>query len=310
MIGLAERGVLGLARVLDAGERADVVDAPGLELEEDGGLARDHPVHDAAQVRAPLVVVGIRQQHHLLPRLPLLEAIGAGAHRMAVLGRLPQGPRLRERLQQVLGQDVGAPCLHRPRVGLVVVHVHRVRVGRVHALHEQEALLERGRRLRIDHRLVGEHHVLGGERVAVVPLDVPPQLEREVQAVLAVGPRLGHRRGHVEVLVQLHEAVVDQPAHLVGGLVRGEARDQPPDVPDGGLDEGVPVGGRAGAVLLGAALERPVAGGQQPQSGEAGQKHARARATARHGGPATSGARAWPGSPGRPATRARERWPA
>src|SRR6185436_7080034 len=135
------------------------------------------------------------------------------------------------------------------------------------------------------HRLVGEHHVVRVERIAVVPLDVPAQPEREVEAILAVGPGLRHRRDHVEVLVELHQPVVDHPPHLVGGLVGGEARDQPPDVADGGLDEGVAVGGRARARLVGAALDLAVAGRQQPQPGDPGQDSTSAHATARHGGP-------------------------
>ena len=89
VIGLAKGGILGLARVLDAGERARVVHPVGLELEKDGGLARDDAVDDAAQVRTALVVIRARDQHHLLPRLPLLEAIGTGADRMAYSGATP-----------------------------------------------------------------------------------------------------------------------------------------------------------------------------------------------------------------------------
>jgi hypothetical protein len=79
VVRLPECGVLGLPRVLDAGEAARVVDALGLQLEKDGGLARNDTVDDTAQVRPALEVVRVGDQHHLLARLPLLETVGAGA---------------------------------------------------------------------------------------------------------------------------------------------------------------------------------------------------------------------------------------
>src|SRR5258705_5901184 len=139
--------------------------------------------------------------------------------------------------------------------------------------------------LRIHHGLVGEVDVLGGERLAVVPLYVFPQLEGQGEAVLAELPGFGHRGHPVQVLVRLHQPVVDQARHLVRGGVRGDVRNEPGDVADGGLHEGVAIGGLfVGGWLVGGHGDPAPAGSgrEKTREGEASKGEQRDETSAAH----------------------------
>jgi hypothetical protein len=243
---LAEGGVLGLPRVLDGGQRGQVHPL-GLELEKDRPLVRDHAVDHAPQIRAALVVLVVRDEHDLLAALPLLKSVRSRSDRPAVLRRFLELAVRDVLLEQVLGQHPHGPALHGLGQGALVPDAERVGIDDLGALDSQEVLLVGRRRLRIDHRLIGEQHVLGRERVTVVPLDIPLQLPRQLEAVRAELPRLRHGADVVQILVGLDEAVVDHIAHFVRCAVARDIGNEPGDVADGGLDERVAVGRSAGS---------------------------------------------------------------
>src|SRR2546427_2324828 len=124
---------------------------------------------------------------------------------------------------------------------MLVADVHRVWIRRDDRLDRLEVAAVGGRGLGIDHRLVGEDDVRGGERLIVVPSHVGAQLEREIETIAAVLPGLGQLADEVEVLVVLDEAVVDQRADLERGPVAEHVRDQARDVALQRLDVGVAV---------------------------------------------------------------------
>src|SRR3989442_7559040 len=114
--------------------------------------------------------------------------------------------------------------------------------------------------------------MVGGEGVTVVPLDVRAELERQVQAVAAEPPGFRHLADDVEIAVPRDEPRVDEAAHLVGGAVAGDVRDQAGDVAEQRLHQRVAVGGReillAGAVVDGATHFAAAAGEETAQQEE------------------------------------------
>ena len=292
VVRLAERRVLGLPLELERREPGRV-HALGLQLEEDGRLARNDAVHDPPEVRASLEVVGVGDEHHLLARLPFAEPVRAGADRVGpVLRRLAKPALAHVRLEQVPGQHPEAPALEGLRVGLLVADPQRIRIRRRDLGDRLEVLAIRRRRLRVDHRLVGEDHVRRGEGPAVVPAHVPAQVEGEIEAILAERPRLGELADDVEVLVAGDEPAVEHRADLERGAVAQHVRDQARDVPRQRLDEGVTVGGLlagAGAPLLDRAVgltaaRRESEGGRERQRDD-GERQLHAQ-------------RVWPGGAG------------
>src|SRR5712691_8865204 len=260
VVGLAERREVGLALELQRGEpgRARRIDALGLQLEEDGRLARDDPVDDARKVGPPLEVVGVRDEHHLLAGLPLAKAVRARADRVrSVLRGLAQPPVSHVALQQVAWQDPCGPALERLGVRLLVTHIERERVHRLDRVDRAEVLAVGGRCLGVDHRLVREDDVIGGEGASVVPSNVSAQPKGEIETVPAEVPGLGQLADDVEVLVPGDETAVDQRPDLerrgVGQHVRNQAR----DVTGQRVDEGVPVY-RLARRLTGHAIHRAV----------------------------------------------------
>ena len=295
VVVLLEGRVVGLARVLD-GREIRHVHALGLELEKDGGLARDDPVHDAADIRAPLdVVVLVGHEHDLLAALPLLELVRPRAHGIRrVLGRFPELAFLGVLGEEVLGQHGRAPASESLGIGLRVDDPHRVRIQHLDVPHQLEVVPVRRGSLRIHHGLVGEMDVLGGERLAVVPLHVFPQLEGQAEAVLAELPGLGHGGHPVQVLVGLHQPVVDQTGHRVGGRVRGDVGNEPGDIADGSLHEGVAVGGllvRGGLVGGHGDPASAVSDREETHEGEQSEGEQRDDASAAHVTSSPGGAR-------------------
>src|SRR5580765_8457319 len=274
VVRLAKGRIFGLPLELERGELG-AVHTLGLELQEGRRRARDDAIDDARDVRLTVEVVRIGDQDDLFARLPLLEQIGPGSDRLGpVLRRLAQLALAGVRLQQVLGQHPDAPALQRLGVGMLVADLYGVRVHRVHRLDGLEVAAVRGRRLRIDHRLVREDDVGGGERLVIVPLDVAPKLERQIEAVAAVLPGLGQLADEIQILVVLDEAVVHHPRDLERRPVGEHVRDQAGDVPLQRLDVGIAVGrlarsrrrrGLHGVVRLASAA------GQRDQQEQAGK---------------------------------------
>src|SRR3989449_9404356 len=83
-----------------------------LQLEEDRRLAGNDPIDHARDVRLPLEVAGVRDEHDLLPGLPLLEPVRTRAHRVRpVLRRLAEATLTHVGLEHVLRQHPDAPAL-------------------------------------------------------------------------------------------------------------------------------------------------------------------------------------------------------
>jgi hypothetical protein len=66
--------------------------------------------------------------------------------------------------------------------------------------------------------LEAEHHVVGGERRAVVELHAGPQLEAPGRRI-HLGPRLGERRDERQLLVAHHQELVDLRVDVVGEVL-------------------------------------------------------------------------------------------
>ena len=145
---------------------------PALELEP----VEERPVR--------LVVVRVQLGPDRVSRLEVDDPIGPGADRLEVRRRLT---RLRplERLEDVLRDDAERPAegLEPGGVGRLVDDLERVGVELVDA---RDVLVgPRGdrRRRRVGRILPGEHEVVRGEGLPVVPLHVPLDLPRDRQPV-------------------------------------------------------------------------------------------------------------------------------
>ena len=184
------------------------------------------------------VVVRVDDARHHVARLEVLEHVGAGADRLEVGRRVA---RLGAHVVgvQVLGNDhaLGADEGERPeRRRLVEQHLDRVVVD----LLDLDVLVGGAggrRRRRIARVFPVEDDVVGGERLAVVPLHALLQLPGHrlavgrQGAVLAAGNRLGQHRLQVAVGVPVGQRLVEEArAVLVLGAdreVRIEQRRRP-----------------------------------------------------------------------------------
>ena len=232
MVHPLELGVLGLAAVLD-GIEAHAVQVAGLELHKHGGRVRFHQIDVAVEIGAALKIVGVVGQDDLLPGPPLLEDIRAGAHRAPRQGRLGEV----DARQQVPGQNVQAPGTQGRGEGLGIGDPEGMVVRRLGLLHLEIVPGIGGGGLGVHHHLVGEQHVLGRERGAVLPLDPFTEMEGNGEPVRRDVPAFGQVPHQVEVAVILHQAVVDQGVDVGRGGVGGQGRQQGAGVPDGGVDE-------------------------------------------------------------------------
>ena len=211
-------------------------------------LEQDHAVGDDAedqpvQSRSAAVVLLVGFHDDAIAAPPLDELEGPGPHRLAVeLGRV----QIRA-LEQMLGHDAGARVdedrqerarrIAQPKAhGVIVDHLDRsygqilgalgILLGRQLGKPDQRVEVRAVRRghLRIEDRVERERDVARRERLAVVPRHPFLQLERIGEAVLRRLPRLRQQRAHVELLVQLDEAVEHGPLDGVGHAVGGDHR--------------------------------------------------------------------------------------
>ena len=208
------------------------VDVPGLEPGEQHGEIRDVLEDQAVEVRADPMIPWVRLERDVVAGLALHElerprADGFGVERVSV--------QVRGGAEDVLGHDVRiAPQRDHGRVRLRKRQFHGVGVGR---LERRDPVIPRPRRrveLGVHDGAVGERHVGGGERRAVVPGRAPARLDSVLQAVLG-DPAVLHGRdlgGQVgdELPLCVHppqgieDAHVDAPVHFDVSLERVEHR--------------------------------------------------------------------------------------
>ena len=196
---LENRDVLVLPQIRDGGGwqsvDADVVDLASFEREHARGRVGNELRHHAVEVGLVLhVVIRIALHDDVAAARPLFEDERAGADRVPVVALvLARVAALVDvlRVNPLVHQRPREECRER------VFHSHDQRglVGRLDLVDGREA----GRCDRIvlhvdlDQRPA---HVLGGQRSAVVPLDVPADLERVGHAVRRHVPRLREVAGH------------------------------------------------------------------------------------------------------------------
>jgi hypothetical protein len=209
---------LALQRVeLGRGEPVDHVDLTLLE-----GVHRGLDVLEDQQLQlvdlrgaAPVTLVGLELQ--VLVLLVLGELVGPVAdadHRQVVGLRVVQ---VLDRRPHVLGHDRHIEQVHTGLHGFGLDHQCAV-VGRGDALEVGDVVAVRGARGLVgEHPVERERRVLGGDRPAVGPLRVLPDLERPGQLVRRGRPRLGQSgRGLGLVGGRDGQELVDEPADLGG----------------------------------------------------------------------------------------------
>ena len=167
------------------------IEPPGLERGGAGPPLADDHVLEPVQVGPALHEV-VRVLHVLdeLAPPPLLELERAGAHAAAALLGHRHVSRVDRRLPRGQHHQDGG-------LGPLEAEDHRVRIGGLDGLDVGVPVLPRVEaqlRLhvgRLAHHVEGELDVPGRERLAVVPLHVPPQEEHQVPVAVLPGPLLG-----------------------------------------------------------------------------------------------------------------------
>ena len=177
----------------------------------------------------------------LLPGDELELAVGHRGRRVVAhgvdLGR-------RDAAQDVLGHDwIAAVAVQQRRVRRLGVDHERLGVGRGDAVdvEREVAPARRGDRrvLGGEDQVVGEEHVVGGDRGAVGPLHPGVQLERVRVAVGTPGRHRGGQPGFEEPLgVDEEQGIVDQVDHHVAVDVLAQDRVERLDVGGPSLDDG------------------------------------------------------------------------
>ncbi|MNL36372.1 hypothetical protein D3C87_1584470 [compost metagenome] len=184
-MGLGDGGQLGHARHV---HRLDVLQ-PGLQHRAlfqrhaaRGGIG-NHAISDAVQVGpAFFPVVLVLDQFDVGAALPALELERPRAHRRIVVRVLPDR---RVHVVQVPGQDRAPADIERIQkrgVRLLQLEYDRLRIRRRDLLHVRHQRAGAGR---VGEDLgVGEHHIVGRERLAIMPLHLRLQMEGVGQAIL------------------------------------------------------------------------------------------------------------------------------
>ena len=205
--------------VLDAADLRRVVVFAGLEhgARRRGGVTAALDLDRVEERPVGDVIGGIDLGLEDVARLEIDEPVRTGPDRFEIVRRLPRFGAL-VGFEDVPGND-GAG--HQPvGRGLREDELHRVRVDRLDLLHVAEDADRRRAGGRISRVLPVEDDVLGGERLAVVPLNValqPPRHRRAVSGNAAVGDArnlAGKDRHHVGLRVETHERLVEETARV------------------------------------------------------------------------------------------------
>ncbi len=242
-----------------------VVVLAGLQHRARGGGRVAAPLHlDGVEERAVgHVIGGVRLPPHRVARLEVDEAVRSGPDRLQVGGRLAAlGPP--ERVEDMLGENsaaVAAEGIGPERLGLVEGDLDGVAVDPVDLRDLVVGAAAHRGGGRVGDELVGEDHVVGGDRLAVVPghalLEAPRdrgEIASEPAVLHARGLR-GQDRDHVAVGIEAGQRLVEDPG---GVLVLGAGREvrveQRGRLPPEGLEQPAPAalrGGERGRLGLG-----------------------------------------------------------
>ena len=184
------------------------VDLPRLECDAHRHAIRDDAEDDAVEVRRAAKVARVPRQHDLLIRLPFGKTERPRAHRPPVEIRRP--PRRGPVCEQVARQHSDGPRIQREGVRLAIDDAHRARIHDLQRLDELEVRAPRRGDRSVHDRAPGELHILRGERLAIVPARILPQMEGDLGTIrpreraagiehrLNLPRRLCARRGEIE----------------------------------------------------------------------------------------------------------------
>ena len=131
-----------------------------------------------------------------------------------------------ERADEMLREDANREVREKGRVRLLELELDRLGIARgdddaLHELRELRVALEAG----IGDRVVGEEHIFGCERLAVVPGDATPKVEGVALTVAGDLPSFGEVGLRRAVRREADEAAEDQRAEIaVGAVGAGEER--------------------------------------------------------------------------------------
>ena len=156
----------------------------GLELIDPRVGVRQELEEQARNLRRAAPVGGHALEQDVLAGLPLDDAIRTGAEERAIVvaGAIDIAP-----LEQVLGQTTADELQRVGCVDLAVVHDRGQRIGRLHRRDPIEAVRALRVVARVVDRVHGELDIGRGERPAIVPGDVGPQLPGDVHPT--IGPQ-------------------------------------------------------------------------------------------------------------------------
>ncbi len=228
----------GLAQVLQ-GRKGHHVQPPGLQFQKHGRGIGDDPVDGLVEIGAALEIGIGRPQREHGPGLPLQEAEGPGAYRLArrrgIHEVLP--------FQNVLGQDSPHPRHERARKGLFVPHFKGEAPGFTERLNGQKIPGVGRGGLRVDHGLVGKFHVVRRERYAVLPADVVAQDEAQEPSSVQHLIGFGRPRDNLQVLVVFEWCDIEEVHDLLRGRVGGQVGNEVGRLPDGTHEDASAVDG-------------------------------------------------------------------
>ena len=130
-----------------------------------------------------------------------------------------------DRHRGVLDEDREAVTCHQ-RNCVVVQPAHVGQIGRDRALTRAQASLS-------EDRLKGEDHILGGDRLPIVPGCIPVEMECVDQAVIATLPVIGQsRRGGAVKRIDRDESLEEEPDDYVSEAADRQIRIQRTNVID------------------------------------------------------------------------------
>ena len=201
----------------ELGDDARSVDRALLEQRHARVLVRHRGQHDTLDLRRAAEVVPVGLHHDPPAGLELLDDVWAGADRPAV----ERGGLEVLALQRMRRGDADLELVEERRVRPVERELDGRGIDRADRLQRVQQRGQRRRGVRVEHRVVGEHDVLRGQRPAVVETDVGAQLDRDLPAV---GAARRQRRREVRLRRQILgvaqksvEELLVAFVHAVGG---------------------------------------------------------------------------------------------
>ncbi len=189
------------------------------------GRIGDHPVIDFVQIGLPIqIVVLVLHKVDIAALFPLVELVGAG----------PDG-RVVRRVVGEIGAFIDVLGDHRHGAGLkdanegakgvLELENNRMVIRRGDRFH----MLQAHPKARMGFTQEGidrKHHILGGERLAIVPRNPFVQFEGIGQRIIRNLPRFGQRGHRVQVIVVAQKAFVNVARHKLRRAVLNQAQHQ------------------------------------------------------------------------------------